>query len=166
MKMEKRVAEEKKAGVPYSKHKLRICHHFVGYGGGIIVGFAYPTLYRISEEKCKCAICKSEFPIDFMDEMEQLTSAFANAECCDVIPAGEALYAKSRLVEYYYEGPDQIHYVNINAGDEYEPDYGMATVEILSEKTGIPFEAIRTGHLTDEDWDKMIKTVSEMQRDS
>ena len=42
---------------------------------------------------------------------------------------------------------------------------GKAYAEKLAEKTGIPFEAIRTGHLTDDEWELMVKATEEMQEE-
>lgn len=105
----KKMAEE---GVPYSRHKIRVCRHFTGSGGGIIVGFAQPTLVRISEDKCMCIKCRREFPAEFIEEMEMLTRAYANAGCCDVSLAERELNKRCKPVKYYFIGSDEIRYVD------------------------------------------------------
>ena len=111
---EKAVIREKvmaKAGEPYSRHKIRVCQHIDRY----YFGCAYPTLIKISEDKCMCTICKTEFPIEFMDEMRELTRNYRHSDCVKVYVDGETLFdpffQRCRLVSYYYVGPDEIRYV-------------------------------------------------------
>lgn len=89
-----------------------MCYHFEGRGGGIVVGSAFPTLIKKSDEKCMCTKCKSEFPISFMETMGRLTEIYANADCTTVIAAGKELILNSNPVKYYYSGPNEICYVN------------------------------------------------------
>ena len=101
-----------KVGEPYSKHITRVCYHFNGRGGGFVRGYAFPTLVKISDEKCVCLNCKSEFPVDFIVKMEKLTAAYANAGCTAVIDARNRLIANCNPVKFYYIGPNEICYVD------------------------------------------------------
>lgn len=107
----RRAVAMKNAGKPYSKHITRVCYHFVGWGGGIVPGFAFPTLVKKTDEKCVCTNCKVEFPIEFIETMNKLTSAYAHAYCTTVIDAGTNLIKNCHPVKYYYTGSNEICYV-------------------------------------------------------
>lgn len=111
-KAARREMEMKRAGKPYSKHITRTCYHFGGRGGGIVVGYAFPTLVKISDEKCMCVKCKSEFPIDFMETMNILTQEYAKAGCTTVVDAARRLAENCHPVKFYYSGPNEICYLD------------------------------------------------------
>ena len=101
-----------KAGKPYSLHKIHVCRHFTGRGGGIVSGDAYPTLIKISEDKCMCTTCKKEFPAEFVNEMIALTKQYAYAGCSEVSCAKMRLNQKCKPVSYYFVGPGEMCYVD------------------------------------------------------
>lgn len=110
-KQSRRAIAMERAGEPYSKHITKVCYHFAGRGGGIVVGYAYPTLVKISDEKCVCSNCMAEFPADFIETMKKLTDAYAHAGCCEVTFAAINLMNNCHPVKYYYSGPNEICYI-------------------------------------------------------
>ena len=110
----RRAIAMEKAGKPYSKHNTKICCHFVGFGGGILPGHAFPTLLKISDEKCVCRNCRAEFPIEFIETMNKLTYAYAQAGCTTVMEARRNLIKNCHPVTYYYSAPNEICYIEKN----------------------------------------------------
>lgn len=82
----RRMIEEKRAGKPYSRvsKKRRLCTHYVTYGGGITVGVGYSYLYMISDLKCRCAVCQTEFSVDQYRAMEGFIKTYPSQWCTTV----------------------------------------------------------------------------------
>ena len=109
-----RIEAEKKAGRPYSRNKIRTCHHFISYGGGVIVGMAMGLLEPISEKECKCIRCQKRFSMETYHVMEDWTRRYTGR---DYIYAQEVLEISGKIppVDYYYTGPNEITYVDNKA---------------------------------------------------
>lgn len=70
-----------KVGEPFSKAKTRkhICLHYVGVPSGFTVGNCCSLLEAISDTECKCRICHRIFPIEKLEQMENLLT-YLNAK--------------------------------------------------------------------------------------
>ena len=93
-----------KVSVPFSKsrNKKRLCLHYSGRPGGIIVGHCYSLLTKKSEKECECCICKKVFPIEKITQMKQLVDYLSNKGCVTDV---ERIAKLSKGIEpvYYYK---------------------------------------------------------------
>ncbi len=105
----KRHAEKQKEP---KKTKVRICVHFEGHGGGFVMGNAHITLKKISDLKCQCEICKTEFPISYMYTLEKYVNSYAAAGCCDVIDKGRELSKVLKPVRCCLSETGEVSYVD------------------------------------------------------
>lgn len=86
LQAEKKLEQERiaaKAGEPFSKarHRKILCFHYGGRPGGIIAGYCYSQLEKVSETECACWECGKRFPIKKYDQMEKLVKHLSNQGC-------------------------------------------------------------------------------------
>nr|MBP3598318.1 hypothetical protein [Eubacterium sp.] len=107
----KRIEAEKRAGKPYSKHKIRVCRHWEGYSVGFGIGHVWSILYPISKEKCVCLDCGIIYSIDVYNKMKTLIEEFNNNYMCTTIHYySERIQKMIKPVSYYYVAENMIEY--------------------------------------------------------
>ncbi len=91
--------------------QIKVCQHYLTFGGGIHSGQAISLLQRVSSTKCVCTQCKKEFPIKVYWRMVKLTKRFsAHSGCTEILSYKMKISEAIPPVKYYYVG-DVIHYV-------------------------------------------------------
>lgn len=110
-KEERRVLANKKAGNPYSHHKIRTCHHYITYGGGFVLGIARGLLMPISEKECICSNCQKQFSIKAYHVMNDWTQRYTGKDYCHAQEVQE-ISGQIPPVKYYFTGPNKIVYVD------------------------------------------------------
>ncbi|WP_370775459.1 hypothetical protein [Roseburia sp.] len=108
-KQEEQCREKKlsKAGIPYSKHKKRICYHF-GWSGDMALGVRiYAMTEKDNDNRYVCRGCGKVFTQAEMKQMEKLcfylqaTPVKSKSKVQDLLKGIEP-------VEYYYKDRNEI----------------------------------------------------------
>mgnify|MGYP005756991675 CR=1 FL=1 len=84
-----RLVAEAQAGEPFSRasKRKRLCTHYHTIGGGFTVGIAQSYLQPISESKCCCLVCKTEFSMEQYRAMEAFVNGYSGQGCTTVAQA-------------------------------------------------------------------------------
>ena len=76
--------ENIKVGEPFSKakNKKHLCLHYGGKPGGIVPGYCYSKIRKISENEYACIECKKRFSAKQNEQMNMLVSYLTRKGCC------------------------------------------------------------------------------------
>lgn len=109
-KQERRIIAEAKAGAPFSRasKKKRLCTHYESHGGGFCIGTAWSYLYPLSESKCCCSVCQTEFSMDQYRAMEAFIKGYPGQECTTVAQAHARIQKIVPPVWYYKMSADTV----------------------------------------------------------
>lgn len=127
-KQERKIAAEAKAGVPFSRasKKKRLCTHYEAHGGGFIVGTAWSYLYPLSESKCCCSVCRTEFSMEQYHAMEVFVKEFTGVGCTTVVQALANIQKVVPPVWYYKLNEDTVKTVPFEEDQVVLPDNCIA----------------------------------------
>lgn len=72
-----------KVGESFSKAKTKknLCLHYIGVPSGFIVGNCHSLLESISDIECRCSVCHQVFPIEKVQQMDNLIT-YLNTKGC------------------------------------------------------------------------------------
>lgn len=105
-KEEKRIAAQKKAGIPYSTHKVRICCHYNAYGGFFLPVKTFSYLRKIKgKDAFVCANCGKVFTLQQTDKIDALCKYFKTTLIKSQSELSELLTEDILPCKYYYTAP-------------------------------------------------------------
>lgn len=106
-KMERREKQMAKAGIPYSKHKRRVCFHY-GWFGGMGCGVqTFPWVIEREDGECICTGCGKVFTKKEKEQLEKLCT-YLEISPVRSRETVEKLSKGVESVEYYYKDENEI----------------------------------------------------------
>ena len=112
---ERRQKAQAKAGVPFSRHKVRTCaHSYYGYDYGKHKRYNGTYLTPISDTECQCTRCKLIMPLEYYEWKDE--SFIRGSKERMELSKETIFYATS--VKYYLVAEDKAEYITPPKGSE------------------------------------------------
>ena len=104
----RRCEAEKRAGIPYSKHKIRTCCHYSVYRAMAIMGFGRTHLFKLKDGNYICGCCGKVFTPEQAQRLEKLCNIMASSSIIYQSEIKKLLTEDILPCKYYYSAPNEI----------------------------------------------------------